>query len=87
MKREIRERTVNGRHMMRAVEWYERKKCKHGGKKGRNSGIGNHSDVNGLDGIKGSRECGKKHGVSAAAVVCLPSLLRSRYACPRKESS
>ncbi len=34
MEGEIRKRTVNGRQVMGALESYERKKCKHGSKKG-----------------------------------------------------
>ncbi len=34
MEAEIRERTVKGRQVMGALESHERKKCKHGGKKG-----------------------------------------------------
>ncbi len=34
MEGEIRERTVKGRQVMGALESYERKKCKHGSKKG-----------------------------------------------------
>ncbi len=34
MEGEIRERTVKGRQVMGALDSYERKKCKHGGKTG-----------------------------------------------------
>ncbi len=34
MEGEMRERTVKGRRVMSALESYERKKCKHGSKKG-----------------------------------------------------